>query len=502
MDRRRFIVQGSTLAAAALSPVALIGRAHGFDAGRSLPIPAVIDFGAETQKLQAGAATHEFISGASTRCWGFSQSYLGPVLRFKRGHTVKVSIKNTLPVPVTTHWHGLHVPGHVDGGPHSAFSNGKTWSPELDIDQPAATLWYHSHVHGKTAEHIYAGLAGMLIVDDPEAPATQLPQNYGVDDIPLIIQDRAFDNNAQLAYVKRGPFLMHGFRAGEIVVNGAVRPTASVPKGLVRLRVLNASNARIYRFAFEDNRAFHQVASDGGLLQKPQPLRTLMLAPGERAEIVVDFSNGKTTRLLSAEDNNGPMGGGFMSRMTGGVINAPEYVTDDDQFEVLIFTVDPNKSSSVATLPTTIAGAPPPPDWGEPVKRREFSLQMHGGRGGMGGMRHGGDTTGIMAINGKSMDMTRIDTRSKVEETELWQIESDAMAHPFHVHGTHFQVLSHNGAEVSFGSTGLKDVFLVNGRAELLVRFNRTADEKHPYMYHCHILEHEDAGMMGQLVVT
>ena len=120
----------------------------------------------------------------------------------------------------------------------------------------------------------------------------------------------------------------------------------------------------------------------------------------------------------------------------------------------------------------------------------------------MGGMMGRGNTTQIMGINGESMDMNRIDTRVKVGETELWQIESEEMAHPFHVHGTQFQVLTHNGKAVSFENTGLKDVFLVDGKAEILVRFERKADDKTPYMYHCHILEHEDAGMMGQLTVS
>ena len=507
MKRREFIKRSTVLSAASLqlarlSPVALIGRAYGLEPGQPLPIPDVIECGTDTEILEASAATHEFLSGAKTRTWGFNQSYLGPVLRLKRGSTAKLSVKNNLPEPITAHWHGLQVEGNVDGGPHSAFAHGETWKPELDIDQPAATLWYHSHVHGRTAEQVYAGLAGMLIIEDPDAPPTQLPESYGEDDIPLIIQDRAFDDSAQLAYFKRGPSLMHGFRAGEIVVNGSIRPTASVPMGLVRLRLLNASNARIYRFSFDDNRQFHQIASDGGLLQKPQQMNSLMLAPAERAEIVVDFSSGLATRLLSEEDYNSPMGSGMMSQMMGGGFGPPVYVTDKNQFEVMTFNVDKNKPGYVQALPKTLGGAPTHPDWGEPVRRRRFALQMHAGSGGMGGMMGRGNTTKIMGINGEPMDMNRINTRAKVGETELWQIESEEMAHPFHVHGTQFQVLTHNGQAVSFENTGLKDVFLVDGKAEILVRFTRKADENAPYMYHCHILEHEDAGMMGQLTVS
>lgn len=511
MNRRKFMKYNGVLAAtlktgAVLSPVALIGRAHAAEPGAPLPIPEVIECGSDIERIEAYTSGHQFFPNVRTKTHGFSQPYLGPILRFKRGSTVRLSVANAVEEPISAHWHGLHVEGAVDGGPHTAVGTGKTWSPTMDIDQPASTLWYHSHIHGKTADQVYAGLAGMLIVDDPEAPANGLPDTYGVDDIPLIIQDRAFDDDAQLLYIKRGPLLMHGFRAGEIVVNGAIRPMASVPKSLVRLRLLNASNARIYSFTFDDNRQFHQVASDGGLLEKPVSKISLTLAPAERAEIVVDFSNGVATRLLSAQDNNDPMGGGMMaglmSRMMGGDPGSPESVTDDDKFEVMSFSVDANKAGSVQQLPTLLAGAPTVPDWGEPVVHRQFDLQMHVGGGSMRAMMGSGDKTELMGINGQSMDMSRVDTRAKVGQTELWKISSSEMAHPFHVHGTHFQVLSQNAQAVDFSKTGLKDVVLVDGEAEILVRFSRTAADSAPYMYHCHILEHEDAGMMGQLTVS
>ncbi|MCB1492069.1 MAG: multicopper oxidase domain-containing protein, partial [Rhodobiaceae bacterium] len=232
------------------------------------------------------------MDGAATPTWGFSQSYLGPVLRFRRGTSAHVSVKNSLPFPITSHWHGLHVPAIIDGGPQLQIAPGATWTVELPIDQPAATLWYHSHVGGVTAEQVYGGLSGMIIVDDPDAGDQGLPSDYGVDDIPLVIQDRAFGPDGELVYVKRGPALMHGFRADTILVNGAVRPVAGVPAGLVRLRLVNGSNARIYHLRFSDDRSFHQIASDGGLLPAPVPHTELTLAPAERAEVVVDFSDG------------------------------------------------------------------------------------------------------------------------------------------------------------------------------------------------------------------
>ncbi|MEE9333113.1 MAG: multicopper oxidase domain-containing protein [Granulosicoccaceae bacterium] len=509
MNRRDFFTKSALMGGASVGLSNLVSHSafagtRELNEGRPLPIPAVIEPGTGAKgQLDAIRGTTEFIAGIQTQTQGFNQSYLGPVIRFKRGQSATMSVSNKTDALITAHWHGMHVEGAVDGGPQTAFAPGQSRSPELEIDQPASTLWYHSHVHGKTADQVYAGLAGMIIVDDPDAPDSGLPSAYGVDDIPIIVQDRAFDESGQLLYIKRGPSLMHGFRAGEILVNGAVRPTASVPKGMVRLRLLNASNARIYNFTFDDDRVFHQVGTDGGLLPKPLPKTSLMLAPAERAEIIVDFADEKSVRLLSTPDANDPMGGGMMSRMMGGNVKSPEAVLDDGRFEVMGFTVDSSRSANLTQLPSTLAGSPSRPDWGEPQVHREFSLDMHVGGGGMMSRmmgRNGG--MGIMGINGQSMDMAVINAEARLGETELWRITSSEMAHPFHIHGTSFQVLSHNDMPMAYEDVGLKDVFLVDGEAELLVKHVRKADSKTPFMYHCHILEHEDAGMMGQFTVS
>lgn len=459
--------------------------------------------------LEAIAGLREFMPGLRTPVLGFNQAYLGPVLRLRRGRTARVDVNNRLDEVITVHWHGLHVPGAVDGGPHTTIAPGSRWAPALEIDQPAATLWYHSHVHGHTGPHVLRGLAGMLLIDDPAAPASALPQSYGVDDLPLIIQDRAFGRDGRLVYPAGGMAMMAGFRADQILVNGAIRPEAAVPAGWVRLRLLNASNARIYRLRFEDGRAMHQIASDGGLLPRPVRLGGVVLAPGERAEVLVDFADSGRVRLLSEPDGNTPMGGmmGGMGRGRGmggmmGAPTQPEAVAGDGSFEVMRFAVDPRRAAPVRVLPGELAGAAPLPALGPPVRRRRFELDAMGGmmgggmgRGGMGGM-------GMMTINGRAFDMSRIDQRVRRGDTELWEVVASDMAHPFHVHGCSFQVLSHNGVPVDFASTGWKDTVLVEGRAQLLVRFEHAASDAAPYMFHCHILEHEDAGMMGQFVVA
>ncbi|MGV6811720.1 MAG: multicopper oxidase family protein [Brevirhabdus sp.] len=489
MRRRAFLGGCSAL----LTAPAFIKGAIAAQPGADLTVPPIMDIDGDAGHiLNAGLGQHGFVDGASTPVLGFDQGYLGPILRMKRGNIARPVVTNKTSIPVTAHWHGLHIEGINDGGPHTEVAPGSSWHPELAIDQPAATLWYHSHTHMRTASQVYAGLAGMLLIDDPEAPDPGLPATWGVDDLPLIVQDKAFQDNGRLLYSNRGPNRMHGFRAGQIVVNGVIRPLASVPRGMVRLRILNASNARIYHFGFEDGRGFHQVASDGGLMPAPLAMTRLTLAPAERAEIVVDFSDGANARLLSGPDTNDPMGGrmmggGMMGRMMVG--GTPEAVNDAGDFEVMRFTTD-DRAAPVTTLPGMLAGAPMP-EFGEPVRRRKFTLNMEAGMMGRG-----------MQISGKTMDMDRIDARMDKGVAEIWEVEADVMAHPFHVHGCSFKVLSLNGQAADPAVTGLKDVVLVDGTAELLVQVNRTADDSAPFMFHCHILEHEDAGMMGQFTVA
>jgi len=158
---------------------------------------------------------------------------------------VAAEITNTLGEAISVHWHGLIVPGDVDGGPHQPVAAGGTWAPVLPLDQMPATLWYHSHIHGKTAPQVYRGLAGVIHLTDGEDDARALPARYGIDDLTLVIQDRRFDPRGRMIYNPVMHDLMMGFEGNVMMVNGQVAPFARVPKGVVRLRLLNASNARV-----------------------------------------------------------------------------------------------------------------------------------------------------------------------------------------------------------------------------------------------------------------
>jgi FtsP/CotA-like multicopper oxidase with cupredoxin domain len=488
-------------ALAFLATPALCGRAFAEAvSGSTLPIPPLMEVGEDAgNRLDAIHGTHAFLEGAEARTMGWSQDFLGPTLRLRSGRTARLTVGNRIEHAITSHWHGLHVPGWNDGGPQSLIAPDAVLEQALDIDQPAGSFWYHSHPHGTTGDQVYHGLAGLLLIEDEHLAENALPATYGIDDIPLIIQDKSFSRRGRLRYDDDGMTAMQGFRGDRIAVNGALEPVAQVPSGLVRFRLLNASNSRVYVLSFDDGRAIHQIASDAGLLPAPVRLDRLQLAPAERAEILVDFSDGASSRLISQDVPvqmmggmmGGRMGGGMMGRSTGS--DSP-----NGTFDILSLTVDESRQAAVSELPREIKGAHIP-DLGEPVRRRRFELNMMMGMGMMRGMFGGRPTLGI---NGRTYDMERIDEQLRMGETEIWEISADMMSHPFHVHGTSFQVLSRNGRPVSFPETGMKDVVWVENRAEILVRFDHPATPEAPYMYHCHILEHEDSGMMGQFTVT
>lgn len=457
---------------------------------KPLTYPALLDateVGKFELTVQSGSTNFTGMRDVPTI--GFNGTYLGPTIRLKNG-AVAAKIKNTINEPVTVHWHGLLVPGDADGGPHLPIAPGGIWSPELPINQAPATTWYHTHIHERTAVQVHAGLAGAMQISDDLDDDRGLPTRYGVDDLMLVLQDRRFDEAGRMVYLENMMDVMHGFTGDTMLVNGQIGRTAVVPKGVVRLRLLNGSNARTYTLKLSDGRGMHLIATDGGLLSKPVLLSQLQLASGERAEILVDFTEHGSVQLLSTDDpNQGP--GGMMGRLR----QILEYF-GRSEFTILEFAVDSRMPSSIQKIPDHLDGNLPELN-AKGIVTRRFSLDI-----GMGFNMMGQGMMGKMTINDRSFDMDRIDHEAKLGSTERWIIDSDVLAHPFHIHGAMFQVTKEDGAEPKPEHLGWKDTVLVENETELLVRFDHRANQNKPYMFHCHILEHEDAGMMGQFVVT
>lgn len=495
MRRRTFLAGGGLIAASAGVSYTLL-RNPSIDLAdlsqrEQLRFPEVID-ASKTGKipLQAQAGSTEFIRGVQSKTLGFNQDYLGPVVKVKNG-SYQADVTNTTSQPISVHWHGLIIPGVADGGPHQVVLPGQNWRPEFEIKQDPSTPWFHNHVHGQTASGVYAGLAGGMIITDGLDDQRGLPSNYGVDDLYLILQDKTFDASGRMVYRPGMDGMTHGFSGDSILVNGQMNSVATVPKGIVRMRLLNGANARIFSLSFSDNRPMHLIATDGGYLDTPKELTELRLAPGERAEILVDFEDGNPAMLTSLPDANSGMGG-MMGRFQrfANMVGSP--------FEVLSFAATDDNPARITKIPKDLAGNMPSLNNSDVTLNREFSLEMGMGNGMMGGGMMGGE----MAINGRSFHMSRIDIGVKSGDIEKWKISASLLAHPFHIHGAIFQVLTENGNSPRAENTGWKDTVLINQEAEILVRFNQRADVKSPYMYHCHILEHEDQGMMGQFTVS
>jgi blue copper oxidase len=491
LARRKFAIGCGALASSAILD-ARFGLGDPAPAGTRLPIPTLID---STRRgnainLKAMSGRHAFVEGKATETYGYSAPILGPVIRVRRGDEIQVTVENALDTVTTVHWHGLLVPGYNDGGPQQLIQPGQTWRPVLKINQPAATLWFHPHPHHDTARQIYMGLTGMIIVDDGADARFSLPRTYGVDDLPIILQDRSFDPDGSIGYDNsdlNALDIAYGARGDTIIVNGAIAPVAKVPAGFVRLRLLNAANAQNFDLRFKDRRTFHVIASDGGFLSAPVAVAQLMISPAERFEILVDFADGKAVALETGPDKEL----GEFGRV------APDGSTD----YVAVMRFEPTPTMpAVKRVPNRLI-EPAPAAAASAVRRRQFVLDS-GLCASRPQARVHTDMPALIGINGRVCDLGRIDVETKLGTTEIWEITSIGMAHPFHVHGALFRILSIEGAPPPAHLTGWKDTVLVEDKAELLVAFNQPAAREHPFMYHCHILEHEDAGLMGQYICS
>jgi blue copper oxidase len=433
--------------------------------------PRVDEPGRKVFDLRLEEGETALLPGKPTETWGANGPYLGPTLRAGRGDEVTVNVDNALPDTTTLHWHGMHLPAAADGGPHQMIEPGERWSPRWKIDQPAASLWYHPHVMGETADHLYRGIAGMFILDSPASKSLPVPDEYGVDDIPLLIQDKRLEDDGSLDF-SQSMISPIGRLGDEILVNGTHNPHVKVTDRLIRLRLLNASTARNYNIGFADDREFALIGTDGGLLERPASTNRIQLSVGERAEIVVELQPGERVVLRSFEPDLGT--NAFEGRFSGA----------DDSFDLLELRAAAELDDSPDLPETLVPQEGPPPSAVARVRR--FDL-------------------GNRDINDREMDMRRIDQVVPLGTTEIWEVENTTgTAHNFHPHDVRFRILEYAGEAPPPSLSGLKDtVYVPPGETvRLVTAFEDYADPDLPYMFHCHVLQHEDRGMMGQFVVV
>lgn len=439
-----------------------------------LSIPSTIE--GVNFNLTIDESTYQFFDGQATNTIGFNGDFLGPTLIFNQGDAINISVTNQLNESTTVHWHGMHVSPEDDGGPHTVIDAGAVWTPDFTVLDRATTFWYHPHLHEKTNEHVTKGAAGMIIIRSNAESALSLPRTYGEDDFPLIVQAKSF--NGQNQFDLRG-------EDSHFMVNGTLSPYLNAPSQMVRLRVLNGSNERVLNLGFDDNRTFYQIGSDGGLLSEPLSMNRVRLASGERAELVVDFSGDNIDDVIRMVTYASEFGPGIPGGPGGGAQGF-----DGQDVEFMEFRVVAATSSPVTSISTQLATHTP---WSESEADNERTITMDGGGPG-----------NPFSLDNVIFNMDFVNETVMLDDIEIWTITNNTnIAHPFHIHDIQFYILDKDGAAPPANEQGLKDVVLVEGNqtVRFITKFEDFADAEVPYMYHCHILPHEDGGMMGQFIV-
>lgn len=534
MQRRDFLKYSVALGVASALP---LWSRTAFAADRpALPIPDLLTADASNRIQLIVKAGQSTFAGKTATTWGYNGNLLGPAVKLNTGQAVSVDIHNQLAEETTLHWHGLEIPGEVDGGPQGVIPAGGKRSVTFTPAQRAATCWFHPHQHGKTGRQVAMGLAGLVLIEDDEIRKLLLPKQWGIDDVPVIIQDKHFSADGQINYQLDMMTAAVGWFGDTLLTNGTIYPQHAAPRGWLRLRLLNGCNARSLNIAASDNRPLYVIASDGGLLAEPVKVTELPMLMGERFEVLVDVSDGKAFDLVTLP----------VSQM--GMAIAPF----DKPHPVM--RVQPLLITASGTLPDTLTAMPALPSLdGVTVRKLQLSMdpmldmmgmqmlmKKYGGQamagmdhgqmmghmnndnmghgnmdhdnmnhGEMGNMQHGGmgnmkqdgtfDFHNANRINGLAFDMNKPMFAATKGQHERWVIsgQGDMMLHPFHIHGTQFRILSENGKAPAAHRTGWKDTVRVEGGvSEVLVKFDHDAPKEHAYMAHCHLLEHEDTGMM------
>jgi FtsP/CotA-like multicopper oxidase with cupredoxin domain len=476
--------------------------------------------------MTAATGTAQILRGRATNVWRFSGrvikgpasslqvlpgSYLGPTLRLKRGQKVRIRFANRLPDPSIIHWHGLDVPEAADGHPRLAVAGGADYVYEFEVTNRAGTYWYHPHPHMQTGPQVYSGLAGLMIVSDEEEAALGLPS--GADELVCVLQDRKFDADNQLVYSTTMMDMETGMLGDRVLVNGLPKPTWSLATKAYRIRVLNGSNARIYKLAWSDGTPMTVLGTEGGLLARPHTQRFVALAPAQRADLWLDLSQrpvGSTLELESAAfaladaglDMGGRgtgrgmgMGAGRGAAMAGGTAPLPLGAP----ISLATITVA-RKEASSARLPEKLSVIPPAaaPSSSAPARQIPISFQMMEWR--LGGRAF-------------EMESAAADETVVAGSTHLWEFVNTGgpmgmqMAHPIHLHGRQFRVVGRSGGSPTntlregLMDSALTDTVLVLPGETVRIQVTFTT---HPglYLYHCHILEHEDMGMMRNFRVV
>jgi FtsP/CotA-like multicopper oxidase with cupredoxin domain len=422
------------------------------------------------------AAAGVRLAGRDTAAWGFNGTSPGPSLRIRPGDTLRVRLVNRINQPTNLHTHGLHVSPDGNGdNPFVAIEPGDTFDYAIAVpaDHPAGTYWYHPHHHGTAADQVFAGLVGALVVEgDPDLPVT--------DDLILLVTDTTFDRTGR---VTNAPLMarMMGREGDLVLVNGQHQPTIAVaPGALHRWRIINGCVSRVLALRL-DGHPLTQIALDGVFLPAPVDRDPVVLAPGNRADLLVRPTGGGRYRLRTDLYDRGGMG--MMGALMGGGTAATGPIT--------LATLAVSGPATTAPASPTTLPAPLAPS-GAVTRQRRLTFAM-----GMGmGM---GDAGMSFTIDGRTFSPERDDQVVRLDTTEDWTVvNTSPMDHPFHLHAWPFHVLATSTGTQLTGAR--QDVVLVprQGWARLRIPFSNYHGRS---VYHCHVLDHEDLGMMATVNV-
>ncbi|MGW6532894.1 multicopper oxidase family protein [Streptomyces venezuelae] len=436
-----------------------------------MPVPKVLQPSAVSStttyyKMTMKEVDVQLVPGYTSRVRTFNGSFPGPVIKAVSGRRVVVQQTNQLPVPASVHLHGAHVPQSSDGSPMDLIAaGGGTKTYTYPNSQPHANLWLHDHAHHYEAETVYRGLSGFYLLTDTEEQKLSLPS--GAYDVPIGLSDARLDDTGQLVYA------MGDRKRRVLLANGRAWPYFQVAARKYRLRLFNMSNMRFYTLKLADGSAFQQIGGDGGLLEKPVEATSVALSPGERADLVVDFSRYAEGTTLVLENT------------------AARYPDDPAEQigRVLQFRVGA-PAADASRVPATLRTLPP---LGTATVNRSFELYT--------------DESGATmdsSINGKTYNMDRIDTEVEYGATEIWSVRNanTRVPHNFHMHLVQFRVLERGGKPVTSGpESGLKDTVSVMPGETVKLQATFTGYEG-TYVYHCHMFDHAAMGMMANFRVT
>jgi bilirubin oxidase len=427
-------------------------------------------------------------TGNQTITGGINNSaFWGPTLIMNTGDTVHMNVKNNLNDTTTLHWHGMHLPAVMDGGPHQTIPPGTIWQPYWKVTNPASTLWYHPHLHEMTLEQISKGVGGLIIVRDAQEASLNLPRKYGVDDFPIVLTSRRYNATTN-------QFVVQNVSYGDyMLTNGTPDAQVTLPKQMVRLRLLNVEIERGYDLGFSDNRTFYIIGNDGGLLNAPVTATKVKLLVGERIEILVNLGAdaiGSSFDLMAYNANQAfgfPGGEPATTGQFGSLLN-------NTNFKVLHINVGATTSNPITTVPTTLANHTYLTA-ADATINRTISIT----NGNPGGTPFNFDNASF-AIN-------TINKTVQLDAIEKWTVtNNNVFGHTFHIHDVEFKIVARNGSAANVGAheSGWKDVMYIprSENVSFVAKFNDYADSLHPFMYHCHFSNHEDDGMMGQFVVV